>query len=91
MDCEKIINRLIKINESLEELKRLNYKEGRNKYYSFDSEVRMIVRRIYPNYQEVERRIFSPKFGVAHHNEVWHQEEFITDLDDLIRTWLSSN
>ena len=86
MDFTKIIKRLDEIKDELGRLRDSHYKTGRDKQYSLKSEARMIIRRVYPNYQEVERKLISCYFGVALDNEKLHQEEFITSLNDLTRT-----
>ncbi len=84
IDYEKVMSRLDEISGELEKLKSSNYTEGRKKEGELYNEINMFIRRIYPNYKEVERKLFSVGGVVASNSPELHQRDFLRDIDRLI-------
>ena len=65
MDSSKVIDFLGKQKKELEILSKKHYKEGKDDLKRIENQIRMIIRRIYPNYKQVEGEMFPDQFFVV--------------------------
>lgn len=87
MDLDKIKHSLIELKETLEKLLGNNFDTGKDEMYEIQSNLRMIIRRIYPNSQEVEKQFIGDKHFYWTGDEVSseaRQKWFIRDVKEFI-------
>lgn len=80
----EVISFLEELKNQLNNLKSQNHKVGSDEMYAIKKNIKMVIRRIYPNPKVVESNLFSAFFGIATDDEVYLQESYIKDIDEGI-------
>ena len=88
MENENLKKRILELKTKAEDLLSKDYITGKDQMYELQSELQMIIRRIYPDYQKLEERLIGEEFywdtDDIEDTKVL-QEWFIRDLKLIIR------
>ena len=84
MDYEKVMVKLEEYKKKLEKLQEVHHSKGRDDFRLIHDKIKMMIRRIYPNPDEIIKQFFK-YFRVGHDNDQWHQEEYIGEIKDNLR------
>ena len=83
-EMEKILNKLNDLESRLQELKSLNYQEGKGEYRSITQLLERIIDRIYPDKdaKQLKNKMYRIAAYVAHEEtEKEKQEDYVYDID----------
>jgi hypothetical protein len=82
MDYEKIISKLKEYKEELIALKLTHHSQGNSK--ELKNKVKMVIRRVYPNYEDVEKKLFPRGIYIATGTSQYDQHDYIRDIEKII-------
>ena len=85
MDSAKVVEFLKKQKTQLIHLGNMHHKDGQETVNSIENQIKMAVRRIYPNFQEVEKRLFPHRvFAVTTNTDDHYWQKMYLDKIKII-------
>jgi hypothetical protein len=83
MDVNNIKFFLKELRDKLLPLKNLNHKEGEDELNRIKKQIKMTIRRIYPNPEKVEKSLFS-SLWVGTDVEEYLQKDYLDDIEECV-------